>query len=354
MIATTYIDGGNPVTLVLSAVGLSRSVYYYKEHPGRRGKTCSAYTRKHNGDLVANSVIVEDIKHELEKEFVDYGYLKMTYCLRDNYGYCINYKKVYRLMKEHNLLYKPLPRDRSGKTWVKDLKPASDKPFAFWEFDIKYMYVAAKQRNALQLTVLDVGTRYTMGQLIAWSIKKADVKELFAQIFRTYELPEAITVRNDNGSQFEAKLVREYLKKMSVTQEFCRPATPQQNGHVESYHSIVERSICKRYEFDSLEHLQATMKRFDAFYCNERIHSGIGYTNPRKYAIECGVNPKYLCKSGEAESGSAGEQPARNNLTTVDSINGAAAERTTSAPLNQPSLMPKKTQQSKVEYRSSF
>ena len=76
------------------------------------------------------------------------------------------------------------------------------------------------------LTALDVKTRYTMAQLIAWSIKKADVVELFASVLKTYALPEVVTVRNDNGSQFEAELVRDYLKEMKIKQEFCQPATP--------------------------------------------------------------------------------------------------------------------------------
>ena len=354
MIATQYIDGGHPTAVVLAAVNLPRSVYYYQASEGKKGKRRSTHTRKVNGDLVDNSVVVADIERELKKEFVDYGYVKMTYCLRDTYDYCINRKKVYWLMKENRLLNKPLPRNRSGKTWVRDLKPSPAGAFSFWEFDIKYMYVAGKKKNALMLTVLDVTTRYTMGQLIAWSIKKADVVDLFASILSVYDLPEAITVRNDNGSQFEAQLVREYLKKMNVTQEFCRPATPQQNGHIESYHSIVERCICRRYEFGSLHELRATMKRFDAFYCNDRIHSGIDYTSPRRYAIALGVNPRYLCKSGEAEAGSAGEQPARNNLVEVDSLLTAEASQTASARASQLPLMPQKTQQPKVEFLSNL
>lgn len=354
MIATQFIDQGFPVQAVLSAVDLSRSVYYYKPSNKVKGKRRSTHTRKLSGDLVSNDEVVKQIKEELEQEFVDYGYVKMTYFLRDEYSYIINEKKVYLLMKENNLLYKPRGRNKSGKTWVQDLVPSVSMPFTFWEFDIKYMWIAGERRNAMLLTILDVVTRYTMGQILEWSIKKEDVRDLFGSIFQRYQLPESITVRNDNGSQFAAKLVREYLKEMDINQEFCRPATPEQNGHIESYHSIVERSICRRFAFATLGEAQATMKRFDTFYCDRRIHSGIGYTSPTKYALRLGVNGKYLCKSGEAEAGSAGEQPARNIQMAIHSTCTAGSVVSGSADMNELPQMPQKTQQSIVEYRSSL
>lgn len=89
--------------------------------------------------------------------------------------------------------------------------------------------------------------------------------------------------------------MRDYLKDMKVTQEFCHPATPEQNGHIESYHSIIERSISRRYEFIDIEEAKQTIQRFVNFYCTERIHSGVGYTSPYNYALALGVDSKYLC-----------------------------------------------------------
>jgi len=40
----------------------------------------------------------------LAGEFVDYGHYKSTIHLRDEKGYVINHKKVYRLMRENKLL----------------------------------------------------------------------------------------------------------------------------------------------------------------------------------------------------------------------------------------------------------
>ena len=154
------------------------------------------------------------------------------------------------------------------------------------------MYVAGQRRNALLLSVLDVDSRLVLGATLRWSICNEQVRELFADILRRYSLslPELVTVRSDNGSQFVAKMVREFLAEMKLTQEFTRPATPQQNGHIEAWHSIVERAICQRFELRDLPDGQTTVKEFVDFYNNERIHSGIGYKSPKQYLKEKGID----------------------------------------------------------------
>ena len=97
------------------------------------------------------------------------------------------------------------------------------------------------------MTILDVYSRWQLGQYIANSIKSEDVINLFEQVFDTYPLPQQFIVRNDNGSQFEATIVQEYLRKKGVIQEFTKPATPEQNAHFESYHSIMEIGPPMRY-----------------------------------------------------------------------------------------------------------
>ena len=87
---------------------------------------------------------------------------------------------------------------------------------------------------------------------------------LFDGIFEQYELPERFCVRNDNGSQFVAETVQKYFQVRKVIQEFTKPATPEQNAHIESYHSVMERAVCKRHEFDSLTQAGQTLDRVRA------------------------------------------------------------------------------------------
>jgi putative transposase len=116
------------------------------------------------------------------------------------------------------------------------------------EFDIKYMYVAGKYTNVQVLTVIDVYFRWVLVQYVNWKIGYQDVIDLFKVILLNYPMAKNFIVRNDNGSQFEASLVQEFLKSKGITQEFTKPATPQQNAHIEPYHSILEIAVCQRIE----------------------------------------------------------------------------------------------------------
>ena len=187
-------------------------------------------------------------------------------------------------MRENGLLnnrnrYKRL----SPRLWVKDIVPKPTQSFEYLEVDIKYIWIAGQRRHALLLTVLDVESRWVLGQYMDWKIRKEHVIELFDRIFSKYKFPKRIFVRNDNGSQFEATMVRLYFEDKNVVQEFTKPATPEQNAHIEAYHSIIESVICRRTFFENLKQAQQTFNRFVEFYNFERIHSGIKYLWPKKY-----------------------------------------------------------------------
>lgn len=291
MIAELFISEGHPVMKVLEYVNLTYNSYYYKPKlMNTRGIKPSTHTITISGKRVSNEKVVSNIELLLGQEFVDYGYRKVCYSLRQEHGYVINEKKVYRLMKENKLLNKRITPKLSKRLWVKELVPQPSCCLEYLEFDIKYIYIHNKRKNALCLTVIDVESRLVLGQFLAWSIVKKDVMELFDQIFSIYNLPSKIYVRNDNGSQFVAQVVQDYFSKLKVVQEFTKPATPEQNAHIESYHSIVEKVICRRYVFESLLDAQDTFNRFIEFYNYRRIHSGINYRSPIKYLIEKQVN----------------------------------------------------------------
>lgn len=77
------------------------------------------------------------------------GVKKLVYYLKDDYGFIVNHKKLYRLCKEESLL---LPRKKKLKKNFKKL-PASNHvvtaPLKVWQFDIKYGWVHGELFNPL-------------------------------------------------------------------------------------------------------------------------------------------------------------------------------------------------------------
>jgi putative transposase len=330
MIANQFITEGIAVRKVMSILKLSSGALYYKPSikVGKgKGTTPSTYTLNYYGEKISNAIVITKIEKLLTKEFVDYGYLKTTYHLQDEEKLIINKKKVYRMMAENSLLLPKTVIPSTGKKWVENLLPEANTPFSYWEFDIKFMYVTGEQCYYPLLSVIDVKSRWLLGHMCKRSIKKEDVKKLMEAIIATYSIPEKITVRNDNGSQFESKLVRDYFEKTGITQEFTKPATPEQNAHIESYHSILEKVICKKYTFAKAIDLIQKLQQWTLFYNYERIHSGTSYISPYKNLLEQNFDTdkkfmkpkqenKYIFIAlNEKETSSAEEQLVRDNLT---------------------------------------
>ena len=296
MVVDEYLEKGNPKLLVLKYVGLPRSSYYYTSTGTKPGKKASrvVYDLENNRHDLGS--VLQETKSLLEGEFVDYGYYKTYRYLNQEKGLKIGAYRTYKLMKEHNLLkFQRNNIKRTNKNWVKELVPKVQSEFSFLELDIKYVYIQGTRSNTQVLTVLDVYSRWQLGQYIANSIKSEDVIRLFGQIFETYPMPKQFVVRNDNGSQFEALLVQEYLRQKGVTQEFTKPATPEQNAHIEAYHSIMESAVCQRFEFENLQDFKEVMTRWKKFYNFERIHGALGYKSPSKFleSINVKIDPKW-------------------------------------------------------------
>jgi len=297
MVVDEFLEQGKPKNIVLKHVGLSRSSYYYTSTGTKAGKKASRVVYDIDDNRHDLDYVLQEVKTLLEGEFVDYGYYKTYRYLNQEKGLKIGAYRTYNLMKEHNLLkFQRNKTKRTSRNWVKELVPNVQSEFSFLEFDIKYVYVQGTHSNAQVLTILDVYSRWQLAQYIANSIKSEDVINLFEQVFQTYPMPKQFIVRNDNGSQFEATIVQEYLRQKGVNQEFTKPATPEQNAHIESYHSIMESAVCQRFEFENLEDFKQIMTRWKKFYNFERIHGGLGYKSPKKFLESIGVkiDPKWV------------------------------------------------------------
>lgn len=233
-------------------------------------------------------MILASILKLFSRPFVDYGCYKTYIHLIDNEEFKISKHKVYDIMKKNKLLR--LQHTESSKknkrNRVIDLIPKVTGPLSYFEIDIKFMWISAKKRNAQMLTIIDVESRIILGQYIDYQIKKENVLRFINAVIEEFELPTNFMLRSDNGSQFVANIVQHQLSQKGIIQEFTKPATPQQDAHIEAFHSIVERAICQRFEFKDLNDLRKNMADFINFYNFERIHSGTKYKSPYKNFLQ--------------------------------------------------------------------
>jgi len=260
--------------------GMPRSNYYYRPSNGHKGIKPSVVTMKRNGETVDNSIVVEDIRKVLSEEFVCYGYQNMTAELKDM-EYIINHKKVYRLMDENHLLLGKVIKTQGKREWVKFRKINAVRPMEYLCWDIKYVWVQGEQRNYFLLSIIDVYTRRVIDWIFQRSIRKIDVIKMINRIDLAHGL-KGVFIRNDNGSQFLANMVRHQLKTVEAHQEFTHIATPQENSYIEAFHSLFEREVIQRYDFSGFYDAKMIISDYMNFYNDRRRHGSLKRISPMK------------------------------------------------------------------------
>ena len=204
-------------------------------------------------------------------------------------GFIINKKKVYRLMKQNNIMLGSRIKTTGKRTFVQHRTITATAPFQYFSMDIKQLWVPAESKQVYLLCLIDVFSRKMMHFKLQHSIKQNDVIALLSEIITNYPV-EGMRLRNDNGSQFIAHKVRDFLKMMNIYQEFTHVATPEENAYIESFFKILQTEVVERFEYQSFFQLKLLIHRYMEFYNEERIHSSIGFLSPNKFLEKNNAN----------------------------------------------------------------
>jgi len=96
-----------------------------------------------------------------------------------------------------------------------------------------------------------------------------------------------IRMRSGNGTRFICNTVENFLSTMNIPHERIHPATPKEDAHIESFNSILEREVIRRFEFEIFVEAKSTISRCVDFHNNGRLHSGIGHITPGEMNKKC-------------------------------------------------------------------
>ena len=292
-IANRYAHLGLGVQRAIDLASIKDSTYYYHPNNKFKGKPCSTYTFRTDGKRVDNDVVLQCIFDLISPEYHDYGYHTVTQLLKRG-GFVINAKKVYRMMKQSNLLHPPTRRSAGQpRQRIQYLVPPLVRPFATIEADIKYVNIHEQNKNAYLLTLLCTFSRYALAWSLDYTMKAIHVNGLIKELLnhpyiRKYSKSQdfKIRIRTDNGPQFIAKLLAEELQKNHIEHEFIHPATPQENAHIESFHSTVTKLVCNRNVFRNLDHAITVFSEFYEAYNNTRVMESLLYHSPKDFLIQ--------------------------------------------------------------------
>lgn len=215
----------------------------------------------------------------LSLEHPRYGYRRVWACLV-RAGEQISRKKVWRLWQKLGLgLARKRPKRKKAAANQTDLVKAG-RADHIWSCDFVFDRTIGG-RQLKMLTMVDEYTRECLAVETAASITSADVRRVLERVCGERGYPEAI--RSDNGSEFIAASVGNWLAAKGIKRIFSQPGKPWQNGYIESFNGKLRDELLSRAYFHSLREAKAEIELWRQDYNTARPHSALGYMTPIEF-----------------------------------------------------------------------
>ncbi len=235
---------------------------------------------------------------ELRRANPRYGYRRIWRELVKQ-GWRVNQKRVHRLWKEAGwqIRQKAKKRRRLGSSENACALKRAERRNHVWSYD----FVHDRTEDGRQLKFLPVMDEYTREGLaieVDRSITGEDVVDVLAYLFEVHGEPDYI--RSDNGPEFVAKAVREWLEKSGVRTLFIEPGSPWENGHIESFNSRFRDEFLNLELFTSLTEARVLTERHRVHYNLDRPHSSLGYLSPAEFVASLPEQAQLPRAAGEA------------------------------------------------------
>ncbi|NIP52148.1 MAG: IS3 family transposase [Phycisphaerae bacterium] len=219
----------------------------------------------------------------LATKYGRYGYRRITALLKQD-GWRVNHKRVERIWRREGLKV-PQKQPKRGRLWLNDGSCIRKRPEYrnhVWAYD----FVMDRTHNGKRfrmLTIIDEYTRECLAIKVDRKLNSTDVVDVLLDLFVMHGVPDYI--RSDNGSEFTARLVRQWLKKLKVKTLFIEPGSPWENGYNESFNGKLRDELLNGEIFYTLKEAQVLIEQWRQEYNTFRPHSSLGYKPPAPETI---------------------------------------------------------------------
>ncbi len=220
---------------------------------------------------------------ELASKYGRYGYRRIT-ALLCHEGWEVNHKRIERLWRKEGLRV-PKKQPKRGRLWLNDgscIRLRPEYKDHVWSYD----FVATRTidgRPVRILVILDEFSRECLCLLVARHITSQDVLEQLADLFIHRGIP--VHIRSDNGPEFTAKKLRNWVNRLGVKTLFIEPGSPWENGYVESFNGKLRDELLNVEIFTTLLEAKILTESWRREYNHIRPHSSLGYRPPAPEVI---------------------------------------------------------------------
>jgi putative transposase len=216
---------------------------------------------------------------DLARQYGRYGYRKIAELLRSTAGWVVNDKRVERIWRREGLKV-PHKQPKKGRLWLNDgscIRLRAERPNHVWSYD----FVEDRThdgRKYRMLNVIDEFTHECLAIRVSRKLKAVDVIDVLSDLFILRGVPGHI--RSDNGAEFVAKAVQEWITAVGAKTAYIAPGSPWENGFIESFNARLRDELLDGEIFYSLKEATIVIESWRRHYNTLRPHGSLGYKAP--------------------------------------------------------------------------
>jgi transposase InsO family protein len=232
---------------------------------------------------------LRDAIQRIALEWPSYGRPRITAELRRR-GWTVNPKKVYRLMREDNLLcfrkrkFVVTTDSSHGRKVYPNLagRMVLTGMDQLWIADITY--IRLRDEFVYVAVILDAYSR----RVIGWALDRTMEDELTLSALRMAlsrrVVEPGLVHHSDRGSQYASGDYTDLLKENGIVISMSRKGNPWDNAACESFMKTLKYEEVHRNEYRDLAEARSAIREFlEKIYNQKRLHSAIGYVPPAEF-----------------------------------------------------------------------
>jgi putative transposase len=260
------LEDGFSLRMALDYSGCSRKLYYHKRIPR---------------SIQPDPSVVEEVK-QIALDRPTFGTRRMAAMLSRKLQVPINRKRVRKIFHALNWIEPTKKKNDIIRSSTKLVK--ATRPYELWETDITFVWCGIDGWSYL-FNTLDVFQREWLGYAFDTSaVKESAIMSVINALAAHPRVDQSkLTLRCDNGSQYKSKAFRESMRDLGIKLEFIYYNTPEQNGHIESFHKTLKKEYLWSQDFRNYQEAEIAIAQAFKDYNENRPHSSLGYKTPYEF-----------------------------------------------------------------------
>ena len=265
MIAVKELTRHISLNKSLLFTGVSKTRWYYSKNPRN----------------ISVDPIVTDVVQKIGKQRPTYGTRRMAAQVSRELNIPVNRKKIQRIFNKLGWIEPQKTKKEIMKSGRVLFQPSA--PNQLWQTDITYV-LCGIDGWCYCFNVFDAFSRKWISHVFDVSAPKdTAIQSVVDAVAIAKPDCSKLIIRTDNGSQYISRDFQKSVTLLGVKQEFIWHHTPEQNGHVESFHKTLKKEYLWPHEFENFQSAQIIIAKAFEDYNSSRIHSALGYLTPDEF-----------------------------------------------------------------------